>query len=74
MNNPLRFGGLTFFQYQMMAGETADARGVTPTSTFEVVHNPSWLTPYLSCIMVAAGLIIQFMSHLMGFVTKRKTA
>ena len=74
MNNPLRFAGLTFFQFQMMAGEAADARGMTPTSTFEVVHNPSWLTPYLSCIMVAAGLIIQFMSHLMGFVTKRKAA
>jgi hypothetical protein len=74
MNNPLRYAGLTFFQYQMMAGEAAESRGATPTSTFEVVHNPGWLTPYLSCIMVAAGLIIQFMTHLVGFVTKRKAA
>jgi hypothetical protein len=72
MNNPLRYEGLTFFQYQMLAGDMAAARGEASSSTFEVVHNPGWLTPYLSCIMVAAGLIIQFMTHLVGFVTKRK--
>jgi hypothetical protein len=74
MNNPLRYAGLTFFQYQMTAGELAAKEGVRPSSVFQVVHNPSWLTPYVSCIMVAAGLIIQFMSHLIGFVMKRRTA
>jgi len=73
MNNPLRYDGLTFFQYQMAAGEFAAKKGLRPSSTFQVVHNPSWLTPYVSCVMVAAGLVIQFMSHLIGFVMKRKS-
>ena len=40
----------------------------------QVVHNPSWLTPYFSCVLVAAGLIVQFMIHLIGFVRKLSTA
>jgi hypothetical protein len=72
MNNPLRYSGLTFFQYQMTGEELAAKQGVRVSSTFQVVRNPSWLTPYVSCVMVAAGLIIQFMTHLVGFVGKRK--
>lgn len=74
MNNPLRYSGLTFFQYQMAADEMAIQRMGRASSTFQVVSNPSWLTPYLSCVMVAAGLIIQFMSHLIGFLMKRRKA
>ena len=74
MNNPLRYSGLTFFQYQMAADEMARQAGQMPSSTFQIVRNPSWLTPYVSCLMVAAGLIIQFMSHLIGFVMKRREA
>jgi hypothetical protein len=74
MNNPLRYAGLTFFQYQMTAGEMAAKAGLRPSSVLQVVHNPSWLTPYFSCVMVAAGLVIQFMSHLIGFAKKRRTA
>jgi len=73
MNNPLRYDGLTFFQYQMTAGEIAAKEGLRPSSVFQVVRNPGWLTPYLSCAMVATGLIIQFMSHLIGFARKRRT-
>jgi hypothetical protein len=73
MNNPLRYGGLTFYQYQMTAGEAAEKAGVAPSSTFQVVRNPSWLTPYLSCVLVALGLVVQFGSHLFDFV-KRRTA
>ena len=73
MNNPLRYGGLTFYQYQMSAGEAAEQAGVTPSSTLQVVRNPSWLTPYASCVLIALGLLIQFGSHLFGFV-KRRTA
>jgi hypothetical protein len=74
MNNPLRYAGLTFFQYQMAAGEVAAKEGIRPFSVLEVVHNPGWLTPYFSCVMVATGLIIQFMSHLIGFAAKRRSA
>jgi hypothetical protein len=36
------------------------------------VRNPSWLTPYVGCIVVAGGLVIQFMIHLVGFLARRK--
>ncbi len=74
MNNPLRYSGLTFFQYQMAAGEMAAKEGVRPSSVFQVVRNPGWLTPYFSCVLVAVGLVVQFMSHLVGFARKRRAA
>jgi hypothetical protein len=73
MNSPLRYEGLTYYQYQMSADEMVRGAGQTPSSTFQVVRNPSWLTPYAGCIIVAGGMIIQFMIHLVGFVSKRKT-
>jgi hypothetical protein len=72
MNHPLRYAGLTFYQYQMTAGEAVERAGETPSSVLQVVHNPSWLTPYIGCAMVGAGLVTQFMFHLVGFVSKRK--
>jgi hypothetical protein len=72
MNNPLRYAGLTFFQYQMTAGEMAQKQGLRPSSVFQVVHNPGWRTPYISCVMVALGLVIQFMMHLIGFALKQR--
>ncbi|MGH8246336.1 MAG: cytochrome c biogenesis protein ResB, partial [Gammaproteobacteria bacterium] len=74
MNNPLRYAGLTFFQHQMAAGELAQQLGQIPSSTLQVVRNPGWITPYAGCIIVASGLIIQFMIHLVGFVSKRARA
>ncbi len=71
MNNPLRYEGLTFFQYQMGADERNANIG---TSTLQVVRNPSWLTPYLGCILVSLGMIYQFLFHLVGFIKKRRTA
>jgi hypothetical protein len=73
MNHPLRYDGLTFYQYQMDAGQVAQQAGRVPSSVLSVVRNPSWLTPYIGCAMVAAGLLIQFLSHLVGFISKRKT-
>lgn len=72
MNHPLRYAGLTFYQYQMNASEAAVEAGQTPSSVLMIVHNPSWLTPYIGCGMVAAGLVVQFMFHLVGFITKKK--
>ncbi|HSY53017.1 MAG TPA: cytochrome c biogenesis protein ResB [Opitutaceae bacterium] len=63
MNNPLRYRGLTYYQYQMNK-----ASGL---SVLQVVHNPSWTIPYISCLMMAAGLIFQFVLHLNGFIRKR---
>ena len=70
MNNPLRYEGLTFYQYQM----GRDERSAVGTSTLQVVKNPSWLTPYFGCGIVALGMVWQFMYHLVGFTRKRRTA
>jgi hypothetical protein len=72
MNHPLRYAGLTFYQYQMDAGETAREAGRAPSSVLQVVRNPAWLTPYLGCALVAIGLVTQFLFHLVGFISKRK--
>lgn len=71
MNHPLRYAGLTFYQQQMNASEASQQAGLAPWSLLQVVHNPSWLTPYVGCGLVAAGLIIQFMFHLVGFITRK---
>ena len=63
MNNPLRYAGETFYQ----ASFDADDHG----SVLQVVHNPTWLTPYFSCVLVATGLVIQFLSHLVPFLKRR---
>jgi len=72
MNHPLRYAGLTFYQYQMDAGQTAREAGRPSLSVLQVVRNPSWLTPYVGCALVALGLITQFMFHLVGFLSKRR--
>lgn len=63
MNNPLRYGGFTFYQ----SGFDRDNQG----SSLQVVRNPSWLAPYLACLIVGGGLLLQFMTHLIPFL-KRK--
>ena len=65
MNNPLRYSGETFYQ----ASLDRDNKG----TILQVVRNPSWLTPYFSCVLVGVGLIVQFMTHLWGFSWKRRT-
>jgi hypothetical protein len=63
MNTPLRYAGLTFYQ----ASYDPDNKG----SIFQVVRNPSRLIPYISCVLVATGLVVQFLIHLIPFL-KRK--
>ena len=71
MNNPLRYGGLTFYQYQMGQEEMGAHAN---TSTLQVVRNPGWLTPYFGCGLVALGMAYQFLFHLLGFIRKRSAA
>jgi len=66
MNNPLRYGGETYYQ----ASYDKDDQG----TVLQVVRNPGWLTPYLACIVVSAGLLGQFIMHLFGFFTRRRNA
>jgi hypothetical protein len=65
MNNPLRYAGLTYYQ-ESFNGEH--------NSVLEVVRNPSWLVPYISCGAMALGLVIQFLMHLVAFAKRRRTA
>jgi hypothetical protein len=64
MNNPLRYGGYTFYQYQMDS-----ARGLT---VLQVVRNPGWLLPYLATVMMSLGLLLQFGLSLRAFIAKRR--
>jgi hypothetical protein len=65
MNNPLRYDGRTFYQ----ASFDTDNQG----TILQVVRNPSWLTPYLACALIATGMVVQFLSHLIPFLRKRRT-
>jgi len=38
----------------------------------QVVRNPSWVTPYLACVLVTLGLAVQFLRHLTDFTKGRK--
>lgn len=64
MNNPLRYEGLTFYQAGFDNNDT--------TTILQVVRNPSWLLPYVACVMMGLGLTWQFSIHLLGFVSKRR--
>ena len=52
MNSPLRHGGLTFYQASFGKNDTL--------SVLQVVRNPAWTLPYLSCLLVALGLLWHF--------------
>jgi ResB-like family protein len=64
MNHPLRYRGDTYYQ----AGFERDDR----TTILQVVRNPSFIAPYVACIVVAAGLLVQFGYHLVGFSRRRR--
>jgi hypothetical protein len=63
MNHPLRYRGETFYQAGFQKDDSA--------SILQVVHNPSFLAPYVACVIVAAGLLVQFGYHLVGFARRR---
>lgn len=66
MNNPLRFAGLTFYQ----AGFENNDR----TTVLQVVRNPGRALPYVACILMSLGLVIQFGISLTAFINKRTAA
>jgi hypothetical protein len=63
MNAPLSYAGETFYQQSFLPGD----RG----TILQVVHNPGRIMPYLSCIMVAGGMLLHFGIHLLGFLRLR---
>ncbi len=67
MNNPLRYAGATFYQ----SGYDENDPRVT---ILQVVRNPGRLTPYLGCLLVAAGMSFQFLLHLVRHLREGRTA
>jgi hypothetical protein len=66
MNHPLRYRGETFYQAGFQKDDSA--------TILQVVHNPSFIAPYVACVIVAVGLLVQFGFHLVGFSRTRRNA
>ncbi len=65
MNNPLRFANETFYQ----SSYHRDESGVEST-VLSVVANSGWMMPYVSCALVAIGMLAHFLLLLVRFLTR----
>jgi len=52
MNQPLRYEGKAFYQASFGKGDTL--------SVLQVVDNPGWILPYISCTLITLGLLLHF--------------
>jgi hypothetical protein len=66
MNNPLRYAGRTFYQSSFLPGDTG--------TVLQVVKNVGWMVPYVSCMIIAMGMIGHLGNHLLEFLRKRAAA
>ncbi len=66
MNQPLRYEGKTFYQASFGKNDTL--------SVLQVVANPGWLLPYVSCVLVTAGLLVHFAISLRRSARRRQAA
>ncbi|MSQ95714.1 MAG: hypothetical protein EXR98_14305 [Gemmataceae bacterium] len=67
MNAPLYYNGETFYQ----SSWTTDLQGRANGTVLQVVRNPGWLMPYISCGVVGIGLLIHFGLTLYRFIDRR---
>ena len=67
MNNPLRYGGETFYQ----SGMPDAAPGQPQYSIFQVVTNVGWMIPYVCCMFTVVGLLGQFVQSLLAYLNKQ---
>ena len=65
MNNPLRFSGETFYQSSFNVDHVGEA------TVFQVVRNQGWMIPYVSCMLVAIGMLAHFGNAASRFVRGR---
>jgi hypothetical protein len=63
MNEPLRYQGETFYQSAFLPGDTG--------TVLQVVRNPAWWWPYVSCFLVSLGMVAHFGLNLVSFLRKR---
>lgn len=66
MNHPLRHRGETFYQASTLYSDTG--------TVLQVVKNPGWLLPYVSCAVVTLGMMVHFGMNLLTFVNRRAAA
>ena len=66
MNNPLRYGGESYYQ----SGFGPDGK----TTILQVVKNPGFIAPYIGCVLMTLGLLVQFGTHLLAFTRKTHQA
>ena len=64
MNQPLRYDGKAFYQASFGKGDTL--------SILQVVGNPGWLIPYISCVLVTIGLLVHFGITLRRSIRRRQ--
>jgi hypothetical protein len=68
MNAPMFYQGESFYQ----ASVTSNPQTRKPVGTvLQVVRNPGWLMPYLSCLIVGVGLLMHFGLILYKFLDRR---
>jgi len=66
MNQPLRYEGRTF--YQASFGKEGKL------SVLQVVQNPGWTLPYISCGLITLGLLLHFGLTLRRSLQSRRSA
>lgn len=66
MNNPLRYGDATHYQSNYDLGPDG-----VETTGLQVVTNVGWMVPYVGCMIVATGMLAQFVTALSRFVQRR---
>lgn len=65
MNQPMRYDGKAFYQASFGKGDTL--------SILQVVGNPGWLIPYISCVLVTIGLLLHFGITLRRSIKRRQS-
>jgi hypothetical protein len=70
MNHPLRHRVETFYQSGAITEDRNDPSKDSGT-ILQVMRNPGWLLPYLSCIVVTLGMLIHFGMSLLKFTNRR---
>src|SRR6185436_18563942 len=63
MNHPLRYAGETFYQSAFKENDSG--------TILQVVRNPGWLLPYVSCAMVGVGMLMHFGMRLAPAIRRR---
>ena len=61
---PLTDAGETFYQASFKENDKG--------TILQVVKNPGWLLPYLSCAMVGGGMTIHFLLRLIPVLRREK--